>query len=235
MTTAKDSSALLHWLWEPGPKISDALVVDEVTALMRYASEQGIDQSGAIIGPLNAALCEYRRADPDSRGEHVGKILSHYAILTALTKPVNGRTLLDTHRANRKLSLLTIVSIAFLLTGMGISMLGAWLANQPEPEEGMALTLSLVHQHVLSIIDPFVQGALGACVYLLKMLYDIAADRQFDNERLHGWWLRLLLGGVMGLAECRGARPVGRHSLRDRESSGPGSLHGVSRGRGNRL
>ena len=82
-------------------------------------------------------------------------------------------------------------------------MLGDWLANQPEPEEGMLHILYLVHQHVLNILEPFVWGCLGACVFLLKSLYDIAQDRQFDKERLHGWWLRVVLGGVLALVVVR--------------------------------
>jgi hypothetical protein len=99
--------------------------------------------------------------------------------------------------------LLTFVSLLFLLVGLGISMLGDWLANQPEPEEGMRLALFLVDQHVLSVLEPFVWGGLGACVYLLKTLYDFAQDRQFDKERLHGWWLRVVLGGVLALVVVR--------------------------------
>jgi hypothetical protein len=194
----------IEWLFgKPRAAISDALVVEEVTALMRYASEQGIDQGGAILKPLNAALGAYKNAQPEDRAAKAGEVLAHYASLTVLTKPMNGRTLLDTNQATRTLGLLTFVSLLFLLAGLGISMLGDWLANQPEPEEGMRLTLFLVHQHVLSVLEPFVWGCLGACVYLLKALYDFAQDRQFDKERLHGWWLRVVLGGTLALVVVR--------------------------------
>jgi len=194
----KQSTFIRRFLGKPRAPISDALVVEEVTALMRYASEQGVDNEGTVLKPLNAALGAYENAQPEERTDK-----AHYASLTALTKPVNGRTLLDTNHANGTLGWLAFVSVVFLLTGLGISMLGDWLANQPEPEEGVRLTLFLVHQHVLSILEPFVWGSLGACVYLLKALYDFAQDRQFDKEKLHGWWLRVVLGGVLALVVVR--------------------------------
>jgi hypothetical protein len=199
----KQSTFIRRFLGKPRAPISDALVVEEVTALMRYASEQGVDNEGTVLKPLNAALGAYENAQPEERTDKAGEVLAHYASLTALTKPVNGRTLLDTNHANGTLGWLAFVSVVFLLTGLGISMLGDWLANQPEPEEGVRLTLFLVHQHVLSILEPFVWGSLGACVYLLKALYDFAQDRQFDKEKLHGWWLRVVLGGVLALVVVR--------------------------------
>jgi hypothetical protein len=199
----KPSTFLIRLLGKPRAPISEALVVEEVTALIHYASEQGLDKENMILKPLNIALGAYENATPEDRAEKAGEVLGHYASLTALTKPVNGRTLLDTSQANRTLGWLAIVSFLILVAGLGISMLGDWLANQPEPDEGTRLTLFLVHQHVLNILEPFVWGSLGACVYLLKTLYDFAQDRQYDEERLRGWWLRVILGGVLALVVVR--------------------------------
>lgn len=199
----KPSTFLIKLLGQPRATISEALVAEEVTALIRYASEQGLDKEKAILKHLSIALGAYENAAPEDRAEMAGEVLGHYASLTALTKPVNGRTLLDTNQANRTLGWLAFVSLVFLFAGLGISMLGDWLANQPEPEEGTHLTLFLFHRHVLNILEPFVWGSLGACVYLLKALYDFAQDRQYDKERLHGWWLRVVLGGVLALVVVR--------------------------------
>lgn len=199
----KPNTFFIKLMGQPRARISEALVVDEVNALIRYASEQGLDSEKVILKPLNVALGAYENAAPGSRAALAGDVLGLYASLTALTKPVNGRTLLDTSQANRTLGWLAFVSLLFLAAGLAISMLGDWLANQPEPEEGFRLTLFLVHQHVLNILEPLVWGSLGACVYLLKSLYDFAQDRQYDKERLHGWWLRVVLGGVLALVVVR--------------------------------
>jgi len=179
-------------------QISEPLVSEEVTALVRYASEKGIDPDGKTLSALSQAIADHDAAVTDKRPEKAGVVLVLYAKLTAVTSPVNGRTLLDTSSVIRSLSGLATVTILLLLVGLGNYVLSAWFGSQAEPEEGLEATFHFVHQYVLNVLEPFVWGAIGACVYLLKNLYDIAADRQFDKEKYSGWWLRVILGGTLG-------------------------------------
>lgn len=180
------------------PRISESLVPDEVTALVRFASEKGIDPDGKTLAAINEAIAAHAVAAPEKRAERAGEVLSLYAKLTAVTAPVNGRTLLDTSVVIRSLIWLALVTIILLLLGLGNAVLSAWFGSQAEPEEGWEVTFFFIHQYVLNVLAPFVWGAIGACVYLLKNLYDIAADRQFDKEKFSGWWLRVILGGTLG-------------------------------------
>lgn len=202
---------MLHKLWicltgiflKQKTNISKALVEDEVNALIRYATEQSIDQEGNILGPLNKALYAYIQADPSDRVNQSEAVLTLYTRLTALTRPVNGRTLLDTNNPGCIFLWIGLITIILLVCGLGTSMLGDWFANHPEPEEGCLLNLYLIHQHILILLEPFFWGCLGACVYLFKTLSDYLQNRAFDKERLHGWILRIALGGILALVVVR--------------------------------
>jgi hypothetical protein len=53
-------------------------------------------------------------------------------------------------------------------------------------------------QDLLAALSPFIWGALGACLFLLKRLSDIAVRLQFDKRLYRGWWIRVLLGSILG-------------------------------------
>ena len=188
------------------PTIKDPVVPDEITALIRYASERGIDPDGAILGNLSKAL----RARATGAGEGLGfakgegteaaheTVLKYYSQLTKLTYPVNGRTLLDTERVFRNLGWIFFWTFFFLILAVGNKILYLWFEDLPEPEEGWPLYLLNVQRYVLDYLSPFFWGGLGSCVFLLKTLSDKAAERSFDHRQLQGWGTRIVLGAVLG-------------------------------------
>ncbi|HEY2071813.1 MAG TPA: hypothetical protein VGG48_19795 [Rhizomicrobium sp.] len=50
----------------------------------------------------------------------------------------------------------------------------------------------------LKILTPFVYGALGACVYLLRSLHEHIYDRSFDRRHKGEYYNRILLGTISG-------------------------------------
>jgi hypothetical protein len=50
----------------------------------------------------------------------------------------------------------------------------------------------------LEYLSPFIWGALGSCVFLMKRLNDYAEARLFDSDITRGWTLRVLLGAILG-------------------------------------
>jgi hypothetical protein len=178
--------------------ISQPLVLEEVNALIRYASERGIDPGGTALAALNKVVVEYEGARQGQKAQKQGELLKHYATLTAKTAPVNGRTLLDTNQANRQLGTLALLTIVLLALVIANGIFALWFGDQIEPEEGLQLGLLYTQRYVLGYLAPFLWGGLGACVYLLKRLYDIAADRAYDRAQLKGWTLRVLLGAILG-------------------------------------
>ena len=68
-------------------------------------------------------------------------------------------------------------------------------------DAGELTVLSFVagfQEYLLDPLSPMAWAGLGSCVYLLKRLTDIAAERQFDSAFLQGWKTRILLGAVLG-------------------------------------
>ena len=197
-----------------GREIEKAMVIEEVTALIRYASERGIDPSGKIIGPLYEEVENYNSAlekeSEEKKTKAAAEILRLYSGLTALTSTqtggaradpdvINGRTLLDTkenYRAqSRKILFWGLVSV---ILAFGTEALDLWFADIVEPKEGKLLVLINIHRYFLDNFSPFFWGALGSCVFLMKRISDKAAKRCFDSRRWRGWTTRILLGAILG-------------------------------------
>lgn len=188
----------LHGRCKVLPDVATPLTVDEVDALVRYAAEAGVDPQGTTLAALQEALTDFQKASAEECGKKHDVLISRYAALSALTRPVNGRTLLDTRCANRRIFPLFLLTLVLLVVAVGNEVLISWLSEIDTPEGGWPMFFWFVQKHVLEHISPFVWGGLGACVYLLKKLYDIAQDRYFDRSKLHGWFLRVILAAVLG-------------------------------------
>lgn len=196
-------------------KIAKPLVIEEVSALIRYASEQGIDRKlkdterdllpdsertgshqNTILTALNSAVYAY--TNKGSEPERANDIIRLYTMLSKMTKPVNGRTLLDTVRAKDVLYNIFLLTIVLLGLAIIEVVLSYWWAETVTPEEGLAWWLGVTLRDILTPVSPFLWGGLGACVYLLKRLYDISEKRYYDRQRMRSWMLRVLLGAIMG-------------------------------------
>jgi hypothetical protein len=189
--------------------VIEPLIVREVTALLKYASERGTDPVGTAqlykdVQKLQAASPsptgeQTESADTSQTAELRASILQRYAELAKLTYPVTGRTIVQTderfHAATRPLRLWTLL---FLFLAIGNEILKAWLSDIPEPEEGWLLHALNLRRYVLEYCAPFFWGALGSMAYLLKRLTDVAEDRTFDTATSHGWTTRIFLGAMLG-------------------------------------
>lgn len=185
------------------------LVIDEVNALIRYASEKGIDPPGpdpqkaeeTTLVLLTNAVKEYEAADAANKADKQPEVLRYYAQLVRATKlgtfEINGRTLLDTQSCWQDIAPILFLTIILLATAIGNEVLVSWLSEQVIPEEGWPLFWANLQQHFLQYLMPFVWGGLGACVYLSKGLYDFAQYRAFDRTKVHGIYLRVVLGAVL--------------------------------------
>ncbi len=178
-------------------EITKPIEIDEVTALMRYAAERGIDPGDNTLSSLSAAVAKYN-PDPKASDQSVqGDILTLYAKLAGATDHVNGRTLLDTERADSNLRTKFLVTLLLALLAISNEIMAIFFANMSDEFSGWMLYVVDFRAYVLEFLSPFLWGAVGACVYLLKNLYDIAAERKFDLRMQHGWYMRVLLGAIM--------------------------------------
>lgn len=183
----------------PGtPSNSDELLqIPEVARLVNYAGEAAIQPD--LVEDLHRLLLSYQLADKPKRLEIAPEIHRKYALLASTTKPVNGRTLLETERGSWFFWQISLLIIVLVATAIGTEILESWMANQPEPEDGWRLLLFAFKRHILEPVSPLIWGALGASVYLAKRIYDIAQLQYFDPAQLRGWWLRVILGAVLAL------------------------------------
>jgi len=176
--------------------ITSPIEISEVTALMRYATEQGIDPDN-ILSKLNIAVCQYKQ-NPDTPDAAVlGEIMTLYGKLAAATDHVTGRTLIDTEKAEGNLRIKFIVTLVLLSIAVSNEIAAKIFADMSDEFSGWMLYVVDFRTYVLEYLSPLLWGAVGACVYLLKYLYDIAAARKFDLRMQHGWYLRVLLGATM--------------------------------------
>lgn len=189
----------------------------EIKALIRFATERGIDQDGVVLGPLNEAVRELQSreskttpaaqadastARPDgAKGpdDIETRALILYVKLTALTLPVNGRSVLETERHfRREVWPLQAWALAFLVIALGNEVLEIWFSDLVAPDTGILVELMDIRRAVFDVCTPFLWGALGSCVYLLKRLNDMAEERLFDRAASRGWTTRIVLGAILG-------------------------------------
>jgi hypothetical protein len=174
-------------------RIEESLLITEVTALVRYASEKGI--VGHELPNMSKALCKYEK---EKSLEAHQEMLEAYTHLVNLTKPMNGRILLENNKSKTYINILLILTIALIVLMLSNEVLVQWLGDQPEPEEGWLWYVDNFHRYILDFLSPFVWGAVGSCVFYLKKLYDLIQSGKFDSTKFHGWYLRILLGAILG-------------------------------------
>ena len=198
-------------------KIEESMVLDEAAALIRYVSERGMDPEADITGPLKIAIEQCRaipsEGSPDQTPEEISKakielnakIFKLYSKLTSLTynessgTPINGRTLLDTEYVYKgKCKLIMFWAFIFFIVAMKIESLDLYFKEAEVAANGSLLLLKQIHLYALDGLSPFLWGAIGACVFLLKTLSDKAGDRCFDSRKWHGWGTRIILGALLG-------------------------------------
>ena len=173
--------------------LSSPIQINEVNALIRYASEKGLDPKAEIIPALEQAKADYEKNNADTT--KFINMLKQYTFLAAKTTPISGRILIDSENSDHYLKWLVIWTVMLIAVAATDGVLTLWYLDQPTPD---LFSKSEILQYLLNYLSPFIWGALGACVYLLKHLYDIATIQQFDAALFRGWWVRLVLGAVLG-------------------------------------
>jgi hypothetical protein len=176
-------------------KLGSTLDVAEVNALIRYAMEKKKDEDALLIPLLEEAKSDWEKNKDDS--EKYNCMLRRYVALSAETAPVSGRVLLDSEHSGRHLCFLVFTTMLLILVAAAEGVLKLAMLDLPTPDKFEIFSLNGTRL-VLEYINPFLWGALGACVYLLKHLYDIVCRQEFDAVLFRGWWVRLVLGAVMG-------------------------------------
>lgn len=169
-----------------------SLTTAHAAALVGYVADKGI-QSESIV-ELCRKIARFKSVIVPLPCDMLGE----YVAISKLITPITGVSLVDSANVDtivKPVRVLTYVFLGFVLLN---TMLSAWFVDLPEPEDGVLWWLLQAQRYVLDIIAPFLWGALGSCVYLLKRYSDLAEARIFDEDSMQGWGTRILLGAILG-------------------------------------
>lgn len=183
---------------QEAPASASPPVTPEGLALAAYRRmrEEQEDQA-SLVPKLYRAVVAFEAAPAPEKPEVYAEVLELYSKLTRLTAPVTGRSILDTPDVFKHLCPLYSVTTLLLFAGLTLQSVKIWLADGVAPEKGFLYWLS-ANTYVISHYTPFLWGGLGACVFLLKYLHDIAQIQAFDSSRLKGLTTRVALGAILG-------------------------------------
>jgi hypothetical protein len=195
----------------------------EVTALIKFVTERGLDKDAKITGRLSQAVANLQAStDPKVRTVKTKQVIKLYGELSALTYPtlgVNGKTVLDSDNIrNCKVEILGVCfkprawkELAWLIGSFAFAVLteGMRVYYSAEGSSGGTSagwvqavlderTVFDLYQLVLVYLLPFFWGAVGASIYLLRNAADLVANRTFDAQSAQGTAARVVLGGVFG-------------------------------------
>jgi len=160
----------------------------EMRSLLDYTIRHGLDRDCIFINSLGKRLEEETAAKERPSIETV----CLYAKLCLLTKPITGRSLRSTSELEDHLASIARMAVVFLFIAIANESLNVAHADATS---GILFAL---HSYLLNPVAPFVWGALGSCVFLLKRLSDLAAAGAFDRYKLQGWKTRIVLGAILG-------------------------------------
>ncbi len=161
----------------------------EIRSLLDYTIRHGFDRDCIFIKSLGKQLEEETAAKERPSIETV----CLYAKLCLLTTPITGRSLRSTSQLEDYLANIARMAVVFLFIAIANESLNA--AYTDVTNSGILFGL---HRYLLNPIAPFIWGALGSCVFLLKRLSDLAAAGAFDRYKLQGWKTRIVLGAILG-------------------------------------
>lgn len=177
------------------PKTPEALALAAYRRVRKHQEDQAM-----LVPKLYEAVVAYEKAPESEKPAVYAGILALYSRLTRLTAPVTGQSIIETREGPKELRYLYLGTLALVIGGLSFRMLG--VADNP------------AYAHC----TPFIWGALGSCVFLLKYLYDIAQIQAFDSRRLKGLSTRVALGAILGAIVVQIAQPNGNGEfLQERE------------------
>lgn len=187
-----------------------AFDTEDITALIRYASEQAVDPK--LVSDTYHKLIaferlrngsELRRSEGGDSDEAEDKaldkanveLLHAYTRLCGATDGVTGNTVVDSAELGPHTRHLLLITFGFLFWALFTVGIGQHLNTE---KQEAAQLLSAFHEYFLEVLNPYFWGGLGACVYILKRCYDASREHVFDRAKYDGWSVRVVLGFILG-------------------------------------
>ncbi|PKO57888.1 MAG: hypothetical protein CVU24_18160, partial [Betaproteobacteria bacterium HGW-Betaproteobacteria-18] len=120
---------------EDNSTVAPVIPLDEVRALIAYASDRAIEVDPTVFEQLERAVYDFESAvDDQERYAANQAIRKGYGALTKVTYPtahVTGRSLIDTPNVWRKTWVITIYGCIFFALAATTEILSLYIADQP--------------------------------------------------------------------------------------------------------
>ncbi|NVJ99314.1 MAG: hypothetical protein HWE25_14260 [Alphaproteobacteria bacterium] len=193
-TSSTHSSGSILGLFGKRGQLTPTFDMNEITALIGYAAEKGIGLGGELES-LQDAVFKYQQGSTlDTEKE----VLVSYAKLCQKTQPVIGRNVVGHRHLWRETQLFMLATTLIFIMSISALAVGLWLSDEVLSDEIYFGFSSDVFNHYLPFVTPFLWGALGSCIYILKRINDESSNMSFDAHLFKGWLSRALLGAVLG-------------------------------------
>ncbi|MDE0172210.1 MAG: hypothetical protein OYH76_23205 [Defluviicoccus sp.] len=182
----------------------EVVSIREVTALIHYVTERGMDPDGKIVCPLHRALVHYKQANAlEERISSTNEILVGYSQLCRITyseHSINGRTLRDSTLSAWYMKSIILWGLIFIFCALSIHYVEYRSHDFVDGTvlQGWRAMLAFIGKTGSIQIVPLFYGGLGACIYLLRSLSKKAANGTFDARKLQGSGARIFLGAIFG-------------------------------------
>ena len=166
----------------------------EIHTLMAYVIRHGLGS-----GENNSRLQKLMNTPNQNNGEPTTDDLLEYFELCKQTAPVNGRTLIQTKKLfpSKKRGIIFLAFLVFIPLLFN-EILELYYQKNAESMGVLPHSLALFHEYIFKPLSPYLWGALGSCVFLMKKLSDLAQEGSFSIDKLHGWKVRVMIGALLG-------------------------------------
>lgn len=180
------------------------ITVGDVYRLIEYASEKNIDlpepaqiflENVPPASELDKPTIDQAPGNSEYRYQ---QIVAAHSALSAITGDVTSESLRDSTRVWRNAGSIIITTMVIFFSIIAAEVMENYYESMPIDGDSELGIARWVYEYVLMKMMPFLWGALGSCIFLLKRLSDLMADRTFRKKYFKGASIRIILGAVLG-------------------------------------
>jgi len=182
---------------------TDYPIEERAEALLSYVFENPLNaEARPTVDSLIKNLDEVKRSVSAGPAEGREGLLSAYYKVSTLVSAVDGpsgTSILDSNHKSKG-ALRSLTWIATFLIGLAIlsQVLGVWTAENSGGDGLLMNAVEWSNDFLFSVLSPFIWGALGSAIYILKRVSDMVRTQKFEVRYFRGVGARIVLGAVFG-------------------------------------
>lgn len=185
---------------------ADYPIEDRAEALLSYVFENPLDATAKpAVDALVRNIDGVKRSKPTEtsagKGDREGLLSAYYEVsmLVSAVDGPSGTSILDSNtKSAGALRSLTFLAGFLIVLAVISQVLGVWTAENSGGEGTWMSVAEWLNDFVFSVISPFIWGALGSAIYILKRVSDMVRAQKFEVRFFRGVGARIVLGAVFG-------------------------------------